>query len=131
VDYQPDYKNFKLPPLSPPSYLFGIVWPFLYLLIFISYGFVLYQIIKGNLGWRIFIPFGINLLTNALFTYFQFGLKNNYLALADILIVLITIIWTIILIWPQFRWVAYLQIPYLLWVTFATYLQIGVTILNK
>ncbi|MGA2666472.1 MAG: TspO/MBR family protein [Patescibacteria group bacterium] len=131
MDYQKTYKTFKRPPLSPPPYLFGIVWPFLYILIAISYGFVFYQAIKGNIPGLLVIPFIVNLVTNGLFTYFQFKLKNNLLAALDIMIVLISIVLTMILIWPYYHCVTYLQIPYLAWVTFATYLQLGVTILNR
>lgn len=131
MNYQKTYTDYKRPPLSPPAYLFGIVWPFLYLLIIISYGFVFLQWARGNISGLLAIPFVINLLANGLFTYFQFKLRNNFLACLDILVVLVTIILTMILIWSHFHWVVYLQIPYLVWVTFATYLQLGVTILNR
>jgi len=77
------------------------------------------------------LPFVINLLANGFFTYFQFKLMNNLLASIDIVVVLGTIILTMVFIWPYYPWVSYLQIPYLIWVTFATYLQIGLTILNR
>ncbi len=124
------YENMKLPPLSPPSWAFGVVWPILYIIIFISYGLVFYKTIKGEVSIIFSLPFVINLAANFLFTYFQFGLKNNILALIDIVVILATIIITIILLWSNYRTFAYLQIPYLIWVMFATYLQIGVTILN-
>lgn len=131
MSYQEAYKNYKRPALSPPPYLFGIVWPILYILIFISYGYIFWQAIVGNISGLITIPFIINLIANGLFTYFQFKLKNNLLAAIDIVIVLATIIWTMALAWPNYHWVTYMQIPYLVWVTFATYLQISVTILNR
>ena len=131
MDQQSYYLSQKMPPLSPPSWIFGVVWPFLYLLIIISYGMVFYKWSRGEVNYLFALPFIINLNANILFTYLQFGLKNNILALADILIVLITIVITIILLWPNFRTLSYMQIPYLLWVAFATYLQIGITILNR
>jgi tryptophan-rich sensory protein len=131
MDYQDTYKSYKRPPLSPPEWAFGVVWPILYIIIFISYGFVFSAAYKGNIAGSLVIPFAVNLLANGLFTYFQFKLKNNLLAALDIVIVLVTIILTMILIWPFYHWVVYLQIPYLVWVTFATYLQFGVTILNR
>ncbi|MEI6144385.1 MAG: TspO/MBR family protein [Candidatus Berkelbacteria bacterium] len=131
MDYQDRYKSYKRPPLSPPPYLFGVVWPFLYLLIFISFGFVFWQSAVGNIAAWVAIPFIINLIANGLFTYFQFQLDNNFLAMLDIVVVLATIIISMIVIWPSYHWVAYVQIPYLLWVIFATYLQIGVTVLNR
>jgi tryptophan-rich sensory protein len=131
MDYQKTYTDYKRPPLSPPPYLFGIVWPFLYILIFVSFGFIFRQAIKGEVSASFLAPFIINLLANGLFTYFQFKLKNNFLATVDILVVLATIIWTMLVAWSGYHWITYLQIPYLAWVTFATYLQIGVTVLNK
>jgi len=65
------------------------------------------------------------------FTPIQFGLKNNYLAALDILLVLITLIWAMLAIFPHERWITYIQIPYLLWVIFATVLQLTVTYLNR
>jgi len=131
MNNQSSYSSFKLPPLSPPPWIFGVVWPMLYVLIFISYGMVIYKAVKGEVSFLFVLPFIINLVANFLFTYFQFGLKNNVLSTIDILVVLATIIISIILLWPNFRTLAYMQIPYLVWVTFATYLQIGVTVLNK
>lgn len=131
MDYQDAYKSYKRPPLSPPEWAFGVVWPILYIIIFISYGFIFSAAYKGSIAGALVVPFAINLLANGLFTFFQFKLKNNLLASLDIIVVLITIILTMILVWPLYHWVAYLQIPYLLWVTFATYLQFGVTILNR
>lgn len=125
------YNSQKMPPLSPPSWAFGVVWPFLYILILISYGIVFYKTIKGEITLLFALPFIINLICNFLFTYLQFGLKNNILAMIDILIILATIIITLLLLWTNYRTLAYMQIPYLIWVLFATYLQIGTTILNR
>ncbi|MFA7000464.1 MAG: tryptophan-rich sensory protein, partial [Candidatus Paceibacterota bacterium] len=58
-------------------------------------------------------------------------LKNNLLAAVDILLVLITLIWAMFAIYPYFKWIAYIQIPYLIWVSFATILQLTITFLNR
>ena len=60
----------------------------------------------------------------------QFGLKNNILAAADITLVLATLIWAMIAIYPYAKWVALVNIPYLLWSLFATVLQLTITYLN-
>lgn len=125
------YRNFKKPSWSPPAWLFGPVWTFLYLLIFISYGYVFYNFYSGNINWIMALPFILNLIFNFSFTYFQFKLKNNYLASLDIILVLVTIVWEILAIYSFSNTIAYLQIPYLLWVSFATILQFSVTYLNK
>jgi tryptophan-rich sensory protein len=79
----------------------------------------------------IVLPFILNLIFNFAFTPIQFGLQNNYLAALDILLVLGTLIWAIVSIWPYSKALAYAQFPYLLWVCFATVLQLTVTWLNR
>jgi len=125
------YMQLIKPSWAPPSWLFGPVWSVLYVLIFISFGTVFYRVFNKQLPIAILIPFVLNLIFNLSFTYFQFGLKNNYLAAADILLVLGTLIWAMVLIYPQIKWVALINIPYLLWVCFATVLQLTVTFLNR
>ena len=125
------YQKFKKPPWSPPSSVFGPVWTVLYILIAISFISVFYDITTGYLPLQIGIPFALNLIFNFSFTPIQFGLKNNYLASLDILLVLGTLIWALFVIYPYISWVALINIPYLLWVLFATTLQITITYLNK
>lgn len=125
------YSQLIKPTWSPPAWLFGPVWSFLYLLIAASFGTVFYKTITGSLSWLVALPFVLNLVFNFAFTPLQFGLKNNLLASIDILLILGTLIWAMIAIYPHIRWVAYIQIPYLLWVSFASVLQITITYLNK
>ena len=126
------YSKLIKPTWAPPSFLFGPVWSVLYVLIFASFGTVFYQIfINKEIPLYIALPFILNLIFNFTFTYFQFGLKNNVLAAVDISLVLITLIWSIIVIYPYIKWVAIVNIPYLLWVCFATVLQFTVTYLNR
>jgi tryptophan-rich sensory protein len=125
------YSQLIKPSWSPPAWLFGPVWTFLYILIVISFGQVFILAAQRRILFIIALPFILNLIFNFAFTSIQFGLKNNYLAALDILLVLGTLIWAMIAIYPQARWIAYVQIPYLLWVSFATVLQLTVTYLNK
>ena len=124
------YSKLIKPSWAPPSWLFGPVWTILYSIIAISFGNVFYKTATGKLSWVIALPFILNLIFNLAFTPLQFGLKNNLLAAIDILLVLITIIWMFVAIWPHMRWVVFANIPYLLWVSFATILQITITVLN-
>lgn len=125
------YSTLIRPTWSPPSYLFGPVWTFLYALIAISFGKAFMMFYQKQIPFVVILPFILNLIFNFTFTYFQFGLKNNLLAAIDIVLVLITIIWLMVAIYPHARWIAYIQIPYLLWVSFATVLQLTITYLNK
>lgn len=125
------YSQLIKPTWSPPSWLFGPVWTFLYCLIAISFGKVLILFFQRKISFMILLPFILNLFFNFIFTYIQFGLKNNFLAAVDILLVLGTLIWATSVIYPVAHWITYIQIPYLLWVTFATVLQLTITYLNK
>lgn len=125
------YSQLIKPSWAPAAGLFGPVWTFLYVLIAISFGKVFIMFWQKKISWMVALPFVLNLIFNFSFTYFQFGLKNNYLAAADVVAVLLTLIWAMISIYPHARWVTYLQIPYLLWVSFATVLQLTITYLNR
>lgn len=125
------YTNLIKPTWAPPSWLFGPVWSVLYLIIFISFGSVFLKIFNKQIPIIVALPFVLNLLFNLLFSPIQFGLQNNFLAMLDIILVLGTLIWAIVVIYPYMKWVALANIPYLLWVCFATVLQITITWLNK
>ena len=125
------YSQLIKPKWAPPSWIFGPVWSVLYVLIFISFGAVFYKVLNRELPAIILVPFILNLIFNFLFTPIQFGLKNNYLAAVDIILVLITLKWAMVVIYPHFHWIALINIPYLLWVGFATVLQLSVTYLNR
>lgn len=124
------YQALVRPEWAPPAAVFGPVWTVLYILIAISFGTVFYKFFKKEISGRVVLPFVLNIVFNLLFTPIQFGLQNNFLAALDILLVLGTLIWGMTLIWNRVRWVAYANIPYLLWVSFATVLQLTITYLN-
>ena len=125
------YQTLVKPSWAPPSWLFGPVWTVLYILIAISFGKVFLMTFKKEIPFIIALPFILNLIFNFAFTPIQFGLKNNLLAAIDIALVLGTLVWLMLAIYPHLKWITYIQIPYLLWVLFATILQFTVTFLNK
>jgi len=128
------YSRLIKPTWAPPSWLFGPVWTVLYAIIAVSFGTVFYKAFTGKLAWMVALPFALNLLFNFVFTPIQFGLKNNLLASIDVLLVVVTLIWALFALWnasPDLRWVIYANIPYLLWGTYATCLQLTITYLNR
>ena len=125
------YSTLIKPTWAPPSWLFGPVWTFLYALILISFGRVFLMFFKKQIPFTVFLPFILNLIFNFSFTPLQFGLQSNTLAAIDILLVLGTLAWAMVAIYPYARWITYIQTPYLLWVSFATVLQLTITYLNK
>lgn len=124
------YQQLIKPSWAPPSFVFGPVWTVLYIGIFISFGAVFVMAGQKKIAWIVALPFALNLLFNFAFTPLQFGLRSNVLAAIDILLVLGTLIWAMRSIYPYAPWVTYAQIPYLLWVAFATCLQLTITYLN-
>ncbi len=125
------YLKLKKPGWAPPAALFGPVWSLLYLFIFISFSVVFYNAATAMIPRVVAIPFALNLAFNFSFTYIQFGLKNNLLASVDIILVVVTLIWALVVIWPHLNWVALINIPYLAWVVFASALQLSITYLNR
>ena len=125
------YQTLKKPSWAPPGWLFGPVWTVLYVLIAISFGFVFIKAASGEFSAGTAIIFGLNLVFNLAFSPLQFGLKNNFLAAVDVALVWLTLVWSLVVVWPDARWVVYANIPYLLWVMFATTLQFTVTYLNR
>ncbi|MEI6053994.1 MAG: TspO/MBR family protein [Candidatus Saccharibacteria bacterium] len=124
------YRKLHKPKWAPKESLFGKVWLVLYIIIFIVNAYVMYSYINGVISFQVALPFWANLLFNFAFTPIQFGLKNNYLALADILLILITLVVSIVSIWPFSIVVALVFVAYLVWVLIATILQASITYLN-
>jgi tryptophan-rich sensory protein len=124
------YETLVRPEWAPPAWLFGPVWSVLYAIIFVTFGYVFYQYWKGMMPLVVVLPFILNIVFNLAFTPLQFGLQNNLLALIDILLVLATLIWALIVIYPYAPLITYANIPYLVWVAFASILQATITYLN-
>lgn len=128
------YSKLIKPTWAPPSWLFGPVWTLLYAIIAITFGTVFYKAFTKQIPWMIALPFALNLIFNVIFSPIQFNLRNNLLASIDIVLVLITLGWALVALWKfsvDLRWIVYLNLPYFLWVSFATVLQITVTYLNR
>jgi tryptophan-rich sensory protein len=125
------YSSLIKPVFAPPSWVFGPVWTVLYVIIAVTFIRVFYLAFTKVIPGYVVIPFILNLIFNFSFTPLQFGLQNNYLAAIDIVLVLGTLIWAILAIKPYSASLAYWQIPYLAWVSFATIVQLTITYLNR
>lgn len=124
------YKTLNQPPLSPPGWIFPLVWTALYLLMGEASYRVLVSGKDATLVKKALIAYGIQLFLNFLWPLFFFG-GQLYLTAFFVLLLL----WVAILI--TLRWFSQIDelagdllIPYLLWVTFAGYLNFGVFLLN-
>ncbi len=125
------YRELRKPSWSPPAWLFGPVWTVLYIGIVITFGTVIFRFVKSELSWLVSLPFILNIIFNLLFTPLQFKFRNNFLAFIDIILVLVTLVWALVVIYPVAPWIALVNIPYLLWVSFASVLQTAITWMNR
>lgn len=124
------YAGLEKPPLNPPNTIFGPVWSLLYVLIGTSLFLVLRTktsklLLQPALGW-----FSIQLVLNLLWSLVFFGLQAPWLAFAVIISLIAAIIMTYLSFEPISKRAAYLLLPYLAWVSFATYLNGSVAYLN-
>lgn len=118
------------PSFSPPNWLFGPVWTMLYALMGISL-FLVWEMKKSKERSHALGVFFLQLALNALWTPIFFGLHATGAAFAVILLMCCTIIWNIIVFYRLKKAAAYLLVPYLLWVSFASVLNGAIWILNR
>lgn len=123
------YVTLNKPSFNPPNYLFGPVWTLLYLLMGVSLYFV-WQAPQSVAKRNALIVFAIQLALNFVWSFLFFEFKQLGVALAEILVLWGFIVATILLFKPINKTAAYLQIPYLLWVSFATLLNFSIWQLN-
>ena len=123
-----DYNNLQQPFLAPPGFIFPIVWTILYILMGISYG-----ILKSNnqTDQQIDLIYYVQLGVNALWSIFFFTLKWRLFSFLWIILLAILVIVMIVKFYNKNKLAGLLQIPYLLWILFASYLNIATYILNK
>ncbi|HIW60157.1 MAG TPA: tryptophan-rich sensory protein [Candidatus Anaerobutyricum avicola] len=118
----------KKPPLSPPGWLFPVVWTILYLLMGFASYLVLVAEKPGRTAWKFYLAqLAFNFVWPILFFHLQMYLLSFVWLLLLWMLILVTILWFT----RSSRLAGYLLIPYLLWVTFAGYLNLGIYILNQ
>lgn len=124
------YATLAKPELNPPSWVFGPVWVTLYAMMGMA-SYLIWE--KGFEKKAVKVAlslFAFQLVLNALWSIIFFGMQNPGLALIDIALMWISILATIIAFHKVSKVAAYLLIPYLLWVSFATYLNYAIWTLN-
>lgn len=123
-----DYDLFIKPVLSPPGFIFPIVWSIIYILMGLSY-----YLFKKNYYYNtklISTIYYIQLFVNLLWSIFFFILKWYFFTIIWTVLLLLLVIYLIILFYKKNKISAYLNIFYLIWLIFATYLTISIYILN-
>lgn len=122
------YSQINKPPLSPPSWLFPVAWTVLYILMGIS----LYLVWNGEKpnDKNLFSVFGIQLFLNFIWPIIFFNFRAYLIAFVVLIFLWAASFLMIVLFYQNKKVYAFLQIPYILWLTFAAYLNFSVYVLN-
>ena len=123
------YSTLHKPVFNPPNFLFGPVWTLLYLLMGVSL-YMIWNQPAGQKRTRALLIFGVQLFLNFWWSIIFFNLKSPGIAMFEIVFLLISIIWMILAMKQVKPAAAWLQVPYLLWVAFASTLNAAIWILN-
>jgi translocator protein len=116
------YKDIR-PSITPPNFIFPIAWTILFILIGISLYFAWINSDKKEKG-KIALVFGINFVLNILWSILYFGLRNFKLAFVEIIILWISILTMILVVRRIDKKAAWMLVPYLVWVAFASVLNL-------
>ncbi|WP_062211066.1 TspO/MBR family protein [Aureimonas sp. AU12] len=122
------YEGLRKPGWTPPNLAFPIVWSVLYVLMAVS-GWLVWR--EAGLTLIPFSIFAIQMILNFLWSMFFFGWRRPDLAFIDIVLLWLAIAVTIVAFWPTSPTAAFLLVPYLLWVTIASALNLSVWNLNR
>ena len=115
------YTSLNKSDLNPPGYVFGIVWPILYILMMIS-AFHSYE--------KVFIVFNIQLVLNAAWSWLFFKFQMPLVSLLDIYLLIALNIFILTLMFKESKLAFLLFIPYVVWISFASYLNLFIVINN-
>jgi len=124
------YQSLHRPPLTPPDWIFGPVWTVLYIMIALSI-FLFVKNRKKEDGLALYFLVALHLLANFSWTALFFRLQSPGLALIDIAVLDISLMVMIYYFRKTSRIASILLWPYLLWVLFATYLNVAFYVLNS
>lgn len=122
--------TIEQPPLSPPSIVFPIVWGILFALMGIGVACI-YLAPASNVRSRSLLIFIVQLAVNFFWSIIFFNLQAFGFAFLWLIFLWVLILWMILTFRKVDKLAAWLQISYLLWVTFAAYLNFGVWLLNR
>ena len=125
------YAGLKKPPYTPPNWAFGPVWTTLYILMAISVFLIWQKGLAMDGVLLAFTLFWIQLALNALWSIIFFGMRAKGGGVITIIVLWFLILATMITSFRVSGWAGALLIPYILWVSIASYLNIGIWLLNK
>ncbi len=124
------YGDVIKPPLSPPAIVFPIVWTILYILMGISLYLVVNSDKEYEKKFTAIVIFAIQLLLNFIWSPVFFSARKYLIAFIILLVLLCAVILMTVKFYKIYKWAGLLQIPYIIWLLIASYLNLFVYILN-
>ncbi len=121
------YNSLKWPPLAPPGWVFPVVWTILYILMGLA-AYIVFQ--KKPENKTALVLYFVQLAVNFIWPLIFFTMQNYRLAFVVLVILWLLVLVTTVLFFKIDRTAGWLMIPYLLWLTFAGYLNLGILVLN-
>jgi len=125
------YAGINKPPFNPPNWIFGPVWTTLFILMGISAWLIWEKRFSNKEVRSAIMIFSAQLVLNMLWSIIFFGFKSPLLAFADIIVLWLLILAAILSFYRISRPAAWLLIPYILWVSFASVLNLSIWLLNR
>jgi benzodiazapine receptor len=124
------YSTINKPSFNPPNWIFGPVWSLLYTFMAITL-WKIWSLPSSELQRTALFWFALQLALNTLWSFLFFYFESPLFALIEILILWVAILFTIIKFYQLVPWTGILLVPYILWVSFATFLNASIWWLNK
>ncbi|MEC7695866.1 MAG: TspO/MBR family protein [Planctomycetota bacterium] len=124
------YSGIAKPAWTPPDWVFGPVWSLLYAMMAVS-AWLVWRKVGGKTTRVPLIWFGTQLVLNSLWSVLFFGMQKPAWSMVEVFFLWLAILMTIRAFWPLSRWASLLLVPYLLWVSFASILNVAIWQLNR
>ena len=123
------YQTLAKPPMNPPDWVFAPTWITLYVMMAVA-GWRVWLRPENSLRRMAMVAFAIQLMLNLIWSFIFFGAKSPGFAAIEIVLLWISILITLLLFWRIDRFAGWMMCPYVLWVSFAIYLNISIVLLN-
>ncbi len=125
------FESVAKPPLSPPGWLFPVVWTILYILMGIASYLISTSKGPKTLSDSALAIYGLQLVFNFFWSIIFFNMEAYLFAFVWLIALWLLILWTTVAFYKIDKTAGLLMIPYLIWVTFAGYLNLGIYLLNR
>lgn len=123
------YQTLAKPPMNPPDWVFAPTWITLYVMMAVA-GWRVWLRSANNIRRMAMVAFAVQLMLNLIWSFIFFGAQSPGFAAIEIVLLWISILITLLMFWRIDGFAGWLMSPYIVWVSFAIYLNISIVLLN-